>query len=225
MPEPIAQDQQVTVEQNIAAAQSLLEKAQDRLIELSLQLDQISAKALINTEQTEDVQPKSNKLSDQNQTFDRIFSLVSQLDQKGENTETMHMRRTILMKFGDKIKRSMLKKKSSMLTEEWTTERLLLELRTTFAVTADQETIELRTALAEHADSATKKSHLDLSEIIQTAAAAVETSHECPSKSCTGSPLFQQKNCQSELGSNGTGAELDVLQNPKQRHPTHARAY
>ncbi|VDP10950.1 unnamed protein product [Heligmosomoides polygyrus] len=226
MPEPIAQDQQVKVEQNIAAAQNLLEKAQDRLIELSLQLDQVSAKGVINTEQMEvsslnlapmpiskfrgqlcdwdhfweifdavihqrriskiekltyllealsgpakdvvkdlqitadssdvaiellrrkydnqdavvgqllqqiqDVQPKSHKLSDQNQAFDRIFPLVSQLDQKGENTETEHVRRTILMKFGDEIQRSMLKKKSSMLPEEWRTERLLQELREFF---------------------------------------------------------------------------------------------
>ncbi|VDO19713.1 unnamed protein product [Heligmosomoides polygyrus] len=226
MPEPIAPDQQVKVEQHIAAAQNLLEKAQDRLIELSLQLDQISVKGVINTEQKEvsspnlapmpipkfrgqlrdwdhfwgifdavihqrriskieeltylmealsgpakdvvkdlqitadsydvaiellrrkydnqvavvgqllqqmqDVQPKSNRLSDQNQAFYRIFSLVSQLDQKGENTKTEHMRRTILMKFADKIQRSMLKKKSAMLAEEWTTERLLLELRELF---------------------------------------------------------------------------------------------
>ncbi|VDO19367.1 unnamed protein product [Heligmosomoides polygyrus] len=44
VPEPIAQDQQVKVKQNIAAAHSLLEKARDRLIELSLQLTRFPLK-------------------------------------------------------------------------------------------------------------------------------------------------------------------------------------
>ncbi|RCN45652.1 hypothetical protein ANCCAN_08309 [Ancylostoma caninum] len=55
--------------------------------------------------------------------LDRILPIISQLKQKGENTNPQHMRRTILGKFMDKVQRSMLKKKANLANAECTTLR------------------------------------------------------------------------------------------------------
>ncbi|KIH50613.1 hypothetical protein ANCDUO_19305 [Ancylostoma duodenale] len=79
-----------------------------------------------------DLQPRSSKIADQRQMLDKILPIISQLKQKGENTNTQRMRRTILAKFTDKVQRSMLKKKANIASDEWTTLRLLSDLQEFF---------------------------------------------------------------------------------------------
>ncbi|KAL6723726.1 hypothetical protein Aduo_018702 [Ancylostoma duodenale] len=94
-----------------------------------------------------DLQPRSSKIADQRQMLDRILPIISQLKQKGENTNTQHMRRTILAKFTDKVQRSMLKKKANIASDEWTTLRLLSDLQEFFDM--EDQIQHLRTTAVE----------------------------------------------------------------------------
>ncbi|KAK6010620.1 zinc knuckle [Ostertagia ostertagi] len=51
------------------------------------------------------MRPRSATIADQMHTLDKILPVVAQLEQKGENTNTQQMRRTILSKFNDRIQR------------------------------------------------------------------------------------------------------------------------
>ncbi|KAK6009236.1 hypothetical protein OSTOST_25865 [Ostertagia ostertagi] len=88
------------------------------------------------------IQPESSKIADQINTLDKILSIISQLERKGENTDTQQMRRTILKKFTDKIQRAMLKKKTSSQGSSWTTKQLLQDLQEVFEIEAQFRTFE-----------------------------------------------------------------------------------
>ncbi|KAK5983125.1 hypothetical protein GCK32_006560 [Trichostrongylus colubriformis] len=83
--------------------------------------------------QLQDLRPRSTTIADQMHTFDKNLYVISQLEREGENTDTQHMRRTILSKFSDSIQRSMLKKKAES-QENWTTKQLVKDLQEFFYV-------------------------------------------------------------------------------------------
>ncbi|PIO75437.1 tetratricopeptide repeat protein [Teladorsagia circumcincta] len=88
-----------------------------------------------------DIQPESTTVTDQINTLDRILPIISQLERKGENTDTQQMRRTILEKFSEKIQRAMLKKKASSQKPSWTTKQLLQDLQDFFEMEAQIQNI------------------------------------------------------------------------------------
>ncbi|KAK6019818.1 zinc knuckle [Ostertagia ostertagi] len=152
--------QMVKIEQNIDNAHTVRLKGQNRLTELSLILRQNedleiptspldetnkydNQDAVVNQllQELQDLQPASTTTTDQMNTLDKIVPIISQLERKGENTNTQQMRRTVLKKFSDKIQRAMLKKKTSFHGASWTTKQLLQDLQDFFNMEAQIENI------------------------------------------------------------------------------------
>ncbi|KAK5980988.1 hypothetical protein GCK32_019486 [Trichostrongylus colubriformis] len=86
------------------------------------------------------MRPRSATIADQMQMLDKILPVVTQLEQKGENINTQQMRRTILLKFNDRIQRSVLKKKAES-ADSWSTKQLLKDLQDFFEVEAQIQKI------------------------------------------------------------------------------------
>ncbi|KAL6739264.1 hypothetical protein Aduo_012738 [Ancylostoma duodenale] len=89
----------------------------------------IVARLLQNLQQ---LHSQSDRISDQAQVLEKLLSIISQLEQKGEMVNTQHMQRTIMGKFSDDIQRTMLRKKHASSSDAWTTRELLRQLEEYF---------------------------------------------------------------------------------------------
>ncbi|KAL6735742.1 hypothetical protein Aduo_006154 [Ancylostoma duodenale] len=89
----------------------------------------IVARLLQNLQQ---LHSQSDRISDQAQVLEKLLSIISQLEQKGEMVNTQHMQRTITGKFSDDIQRTMLRKKHASSSDAWTTRELLQQLEEYF---------------------------------------------------------------------------------------------
>ncbi|XGW03001.1 hypothetical protein V3C99_014758 [Haemonchus contortus] len=92
-------------------------------------------------QELQDIQPASTTITDQMDAMDKILAIISQLERKGENTETQQMRHAILGKSCDKIQRTILEKRASSQGLSSSTKQLLQDLQEFFEMEAQIENI------------------------------------------------------------------------------------